>query len=257
MVLAALLNACKLTGRKLEDVRVVFNGAGASGVAVAKLLQKVGVHDIIMCDSTGIIYKGRKKNMNWIKEEMAETTNREGLRGTLKNAVKGRDVFIGLSVAGALTPEMIKLMAEDPIIFALANPTPEIFPDEAIEAGAAVVATGRSDLDNQVNNSLAFPGIFRGALDVQARSINDEMKIAGAYAIASLVADDELRPDYIIPTGMDFRVAPVVAAAVARAAMETGEARIQVDPEQIAQNTHNFIYEGYLGEIESSVPALA
>jgi malate dehydrogenase (oxaloacetate-decarboxylating) len=256
VVLAGLLNACKLTGRKLEDLSIVFNGAGASGIAVTKLLLHVGVKDIVLCDSTGAIYEGRKENMNWIKEEIVQVTNRKKLKGDLAKAVKGRDVFVGLSVAGALTPEMVQSMAGNPIIFALANPTPEIWPSEAMKAGAAVVATGRSDLDNQVNNSLAFPGIFRGALDVRARSINDEMKIAAVYAIAGLVTEDELRPNYIMPKGMDFRVAPQVAAAVAKAAMDTGEARIQVDPHQVARNTHSFVYEGRLGELGARVSSL-
>lgn len=247
VVLAGLLNACQLTGRRLEDVSVVFNGAGAAGIAVAKILLSVGIEDMVLCDSAGIVYAGREQNMNWIKEEMAQVTNREQLTGDLAEAVKGRDVFIGVSVAGALTQAMVQSMADDPIIFALANPTPEIWPSDAREAGAAVVATGRSDLDNQVNNSLAFPGIFRGALDVRARSVTDQMKIAAAHAIAGLVTEDELRPNYIIPKGMDFRVAPQVAAAVARAAMDTGEARIEMEPDRVAQSTRNFIYEGHLG----------
>lgn len=256
IVLAGLLNACKLTGKHLEDVSVAFNGAGAAGIAVAKLLLSVGVGDIVLCDSAGIIHAGRQQNMNWIKAEMAQITNRDKLTGGLAEAVKGRDMFVGVSVAGALTPEMVQSMADDPIIFALANPTPEIWPSEATEAGAAVVATGRSDLDNQVNNSLAFPGIFRGALDVRAKSINDEMKIAAAHAIAGLVTEDELYPGYIIPKGMDFRVAPQVAAAVAQAAIDTGEARIQADPGRIIQHTRNFIYEGHLGELGAKVSSV-
>lgn len=252
VVLAGLLNACRLTGKDLGELRIVINGAGAAGVAVAKLLLSVGVGDIILADSTGVIHAGRERNMNWIKAEMAEVTNREGVVGDLATAVQGRDVFIGVSVAGALTPEMVESMADDPLIFALANPVPEIFPEEAQAAGAAIVATGRSDLDNQVNNSLAFPGIFRGALDVRARSITDVMKIAAAHAIADLVPEQQLRPNYIIPKGMDFRVAPQVAAAVAQAAMDTGEARIEMDPFRIAQNTRNFVYEGHLGELEPS-----
>jgi malate dehydrogenase (oxaloacetate-decarboxylating) len=254
VVLAGLLNACKLTGKDLGSLRIVINGAGAAGVAVAKLLLSVGVGDIILVDSTGVIHASRERNMNWIKAEMAQVTNRDGVVGDLADAVRGRDVFVGVSAPGALTSEMVASMADDPLIFALANPIPEIFPEEALAAGAAVVATGRSDLDNQVNNSLAFPGIFRGALDVRARSINDAMKIAAAHAIAGLVPEEQLRPNYIIPKGMDFRVAPEVAGAVARAAMDTGEARIEMDPVQIARNTRTFIYEGHLGELEARAP---
>src|SRR5690606_32398502 len=179
---------------------------------------------------SGTIYKGRTKGMNWIKEEMAEITNKDGLKGDLATAVQGRDVFIGLSAPGVLTGEMVATMAAEPMIFALANPTPEIWPDEALEAGARIMATGRSDLPNQVNNSLAFPGIFRGALDTRVRNITDEMKIAAARAIAGLVTDRQLKPDYIIPKGTDYSVAPAVAEAVARTAIETGAARKQVDP---------------------------
>jgi malate dehydrogenase (oxaloacetate-decarboxylating) len=247
VVLAGLINALRLTNRRIEEVKAVINGAGAGGIAVAKMLMSAGLQDLILCDSRGIIYEGRREGMNWIKEEMARCTNRERLQGTLADAVEGRDLFIGLSVAGAMTQDMIRSMAPDPIIFALANPVPEIMPDEAYAAGAAVVATGRSDLPNQVNNSLAFPGIFRGALDTRAREINEAMKIAAARAIADFIRDGELQRDYIIPSGLDFRVPPAVAAAVAQAAMESGVARVEIDPAQVAERTRRFIYEGFLG----------
>ena len=247
VVTAALLNSLKISGKKTEDVRVVINGAGAAAIAVCKLIMEIGIKQIILCDTKGAIYAGRTDGMNWIKEEMAQQTNPEKITGDLANAVKGCDVFIGLSVAGALSKAMISTMAEAPVIFALANPTPEILPDAAKEAGALIVATGRSDFPNQVNNSLVFPGVFRGALDVRARTINEEMKIAAARTIAELVSDKELRPEYIIPRGMDFKVPPAVAAAVARAAMKTGVAKIEVDPESIAQRTRTLIYEGEPG----------
>ena len=243
VVTAGILNACRLTGREPRELRVVVNGTGASGIAVTKLLMAMGVEDVVMLDTSGTIYKGRTKGMNWIKEEMAEITNKDGLKGDLATAVKGRDVFIGLSAPGVLTGEMVRTMAPEPMIFALANPTPEIWPDEALEAGARIVATGRSDLPNQVNNSLAFPGIFRGALDTRVRNITDEMKIAAARAIAGLVTDRQLKPDYIIPKGTDYSVAPAVAEAVARTAIETGEARKQVDPATIAAAVRAHVYE--------------
>ena len=243
VVLAGLLNACRLTGRKLKDLSIVVNGAGASAIAVSKLLISVGVGDLIMCDTTGTIYTGRPKGMNWIKNEMAAITNAGDIQGTLADAMRGRDIFLGLSVAGAVTPDMVRSMNKDPIVFGLANPTPEIFPDEAKAAGAAICATGRSDLPNQVNNSLAFPGIFRGALDVRARQITDQMKIAAAHAIASSVTDAELSPDMIIPAAMNFAVAPRVAKAVARVAMETGEARQVVDMATIEARCRAFAYE--------------
>lgn len=243
VVLAGVLNACRLTGRKLSDLRMVVNGAGASAIAVTRLLIAAGVADAVLCDTSGVIYHGRPRGMNRIKEEMAKITNREGLQGTLADAMRGRDLFVGLSVAGAVTPEMVRSMHRDPIVFALANPTPEIFPDEAKRAGAAICATGRSDLPNQVNNSLAFPGILRGALDTRARNITDAMKTAAAHAIAEMVSDAELTADFIIPRALDFRVAPRVAVAVARVAMETGEARQQVDEATVAERCHEFIYE--------------
>ncbi|MBE2197719.1 MAG: NADP-dependent malic enzyme [Anaerolinea sp.] len=242
VVLAGIMNACRLTGKQISDLSVVVNGAGASAIAVTKLLMARGLKDVILLDSKGAVYKGRK-GLNWIKEEMAEITNKDKVKGDLATVVQGRDVFIGLSVAGALKPEMVKTMAEKPFIFALANPTPEIMPHLALEAGAGIVATGRSDLPNQVNNSLAFPGIFRGALDARVRNITDEMKIAAAEAIAALVADKDLRPEWIIPKGTDFSVAPVVAEAVARNAVETGMARVAVDPAAVAARVRRFVYE--------------
>jgi len=221
----------------MEEIRVVANGAGAAGIAIIKLLLSVGVQDVIMCDSRGTIYEGRPYGMNPIKESIARLTNRDRVRGSLADAIRGADVFIGVSVEGAVTKEMVASMNRDPIIFAMANPVPEIMPEDAYAVGAKVVGTGRSDFPNQVNNVLAFPGIFRGALDVRARGINEEMKIAAARAIADLIDEDELRPDYVIPAPFDPRVAPNVAAAVAKAAMETGMARIQVDAKEIYERT--------------------
>ena len=249
VVLAGILNALKLVGKSLSEVKVVMNGAGAAGIAVTKMLLGAGMQDIILCDTRGGIYEGRPERMNWIKEEMALVTNREKLSGSLADVLPGRDVFIGVSAPGVLTQDMIRTMAVDPIIFALANPVPEIMPDEAIAAGAKVVATGRSDRKNQVNNSLAFPGIFRGALDVRASDINEAMKIAAAKAIAGIVQESELEPEHIIPASMDFRVPPAVAAAVAQAAMDSGVARRKVDPERVAESTRRFIYEGVLDQI--------
>ena len=223
--LAAVLNAVKLVNKKLEDLVVVINGAGAAGVAIGKLLLSSGVKDVIMCNSKGVIYEG-KEGLNSEIVEVAKITNKEKKQGTLADVAKGADVLVGVSVAGAFTAEMIKSMNRDPIILAMANPTPEIFPEEAIKAGAAVMGTGRSDFANQINNVLAFPGIFRGALDVRASDINDEMKIAASKAIASLVSDEELKPEYIIPAPFDQRVAETVAKAVAQAARDTGVARI-------------------------------
>jgi malate dehydrogenase (oxaloacetate-decarboxylating) len=247
IVLAGFLNALKITGRTLGEARVVINGAGSAAIAVARLFLKVGVKDVILCDSKGIVYEGRTESMNPVKAEMARVTNQEHRTGKLADALVGADAFIGLSVAKAVTAEMVRTMAKDAIVFAMANPVPEIFPDEAKSGGAAVVATGRSDFENQVNNSLGFPGIFRGALDVRAREINDPMKIAAAHAIAGLVTDKELKPEYILPYMLDFRVPVAVAKAVAVAAMETGVARLNVDPEVIAENARAFIYEGKLG----------
>lgn len=222
---AALINALKLTGKKLDEIKVVTSGAGAAGIAIIKLLMSLGLKDVILCDRTGAIYEGRE-NLNAEKEEMAKITNRDKKKGSLADMFVGADVFIGVSAPGTVTPEMIKTMAKDPILFTMANPVPEIMPDEAKAAGAAVVGTGRSDFPNQINNVLAFPGIFRGALDVRAKDINDEMKVAAAYAIANLIEEKDLTPDYIIPNAFDKRVAKAVAEAVAEAAKKTGVARI-------------------------------
>ncbi|MGG3625910.1 malic enzyme-like NAD(P)-binding protein [Bacillus gobiensis] len=237
VTVAGLVNALKLSGKSLSQIKVVANGAGAAGIAIIKLLYHFGVRDIVMCDSKGAIYENRPQGMNPVKAEVAKFTNTSKKEGSLQDVVKGADVFIGVSVEGALTKEMISSMAKDPIIFAMANPNPEIMPEEAKAAGAKVIGTGRSDFPNQVNNVLAFPGIFRGALDARATHINEEMKIAAVEAIASLVSEDELSPDYVIPAPFDARVAPAVAKAVAKAAMETGVARIDVDPEEVAEKT--------------------
>ncbi|MED3880909.1 NADP-dependent malic enzyme [Priestia megaterium] len=237
VTVAGLLNALKLTGRRMSQIKVVANGAGAAGIAIIKLLYSYGVRDIIMCDSKGTIYDKRPHGMNRIKDEVAAYTNRSKVEGTLADALEEADVFIGVSVEGALTPEMIGKMNPDPIIFAMANPVPEIMPEEAKKAGAKVIGTGRSDFPNQVNNVLAFPGIFRGALDVRATHINEKMKMAAVEAIANLITEEDLNTDYVIPGPFDARVAPAVAAAVAKAAMETGVARIKVKPEAVAENT--------------------
>ncbi|TKI56833.1 NAD-dependent malic enzyme [Brevibacillus antibioticus] len=234
---AGLINALRVVDKKLEDIRVVANGAGAAGIAIMKLLISMGVKEVIMVDTKGIVYEGRPFGMNPVKEQMAKITNRSMLQGELADAMKGADVFVGVSVAGAVTQDMVRSMNRDPIIFAMANPVPEIMPQEAKEAGAAVIGTGRSDFPNQVNNVLAFPGIFRGALDVRATEINEEMKMAAVYAIADLITPEELNADKVIPSAFDPRVAPNVAAAVAKAAMETGVARITVDPEEVKQKT--------------------
>ena len=226
ITLAGLTNALKVVGKRKEDVRIVINGAGAASISITRLLLSDGFKDITLCDRNGAIYQGRNKGMNPIKEEMAALTNSQGCQGTLADALKGADVFIGVSAPGTVTVDMVKSMAKDAIVFACANPTPEIFPDEAREGGAAVIATGRSDFPNQINNVLAFPGIFRGAFDVRARDINDAMKIAAAYALAGLIGPDELSADYIIPKAFDPRVGKAVAAAVAQAARESGVARI-------------------------------
>lgn len=225
VTLAAMINALKLTGKKLEELEVIVNGSGAAGIAITKLLMSLGLKKVILCDTKGAIYDGRE-GLNSIKTEMAKISNLEKKKGSLEDIIAGSDVFIGVSAPGVLTKEMIKAMAKDPIIFAMANPVPEIMPEEALEAGAKIVGTGRSDFDNQINNVLAFPGIFRGALDVRASDINDEMKIAAAYAIASIISDDELKPDYIIPDSFNKNVLPAVAKAVADAARKTGVARI-------------------------------
>jgi malate dehydrogenase (oxaloacetate-decarboxylating) len=234
---AGLVNALKLINKKITEIKVVANGAGAAGIAIIKLLHSYGVRDIIMCDTKGAIYEGRPQGMNDVKAEVAKFTNRDNLTGSLEDVIKGADVFIGVSVEGALTKEMVASMNKDAIIFAMANPNPEIMPHIAKQAGARVVGTGRSDFPNQVNNVLAFPGIFRGALDVRATHINEEMKVAAVEAIASLINESELNEDYVIPAPFDPRVAPAVAAAVAKAAMETGVARLKVDPEDVKEKT--------------------
>ena len=226
ITLAGLSNALKVVGRKLEDVKIVTSGAGAAAVAIVKLLLNAGAKNIIMCDRTGAIYKGRERGMNPVKEQMAEKTNPEMVKGSLADAIVGADVFIGVSAPGMLSQDMVRSMNQDAIIFACANPTPEIFPDEAKAAGARVVSTGRSDYPNQINNVLAFPGIFRGAFDVRASEINEEMKLAASKALADLVSPEELSEDYIIPAAFDKRVGPAVAKAVAEAARATGVARI-------------------------------
>lgn len=224
ITLAGLTNALKVVGKKKEDVRIVMNGAGAAAISIARLLLKAGFKNITLCDRKGAIYEGRAEGMNAVKEEMSKVTNLDKKSGSLADMLAGADVFIGVSAPGAVTTEMVKTMAEDAIIFACANPTPEIFPDEAKAGGAKVVSTGRSDFPNQINNVLAFPGVFRGAFDVRAKDINDEMKIAASEALAALISDEELSPDYIIPKAFDKRVGPAVAKAVADAARKTGVA---------------------------------
>ena len=225
ITLAGLTNALKVVGKQLEDVRIVINGAGAAAISITKLLLSAGAGDVTLCDRRGAIYTGRADGMNWIKEEIAQVTNPKKRTGSLADVLAGADVFIGVSAPGAVTTDMVKTMNKDAIIFACANPTPEIFPDDAGAGGAAVVATGRSDYPNQINNVLAFPGIFRGALDARASDINDAMKIAAAHALADLVGDD-LSADYIIPAAFDPRVKDAVASAVEQAARDSGVARI-------------------------------
>ncbi|WP_431793808.1 NAD(P)-dependent malic enzyme [Bacillus altitudinis] len=244
VTVAGLVNALKLSGKSMSSIKVVANGAGAAGIAIIKLLYHFGVRDIIMCDTKGAIYEGRPNGMNAVKNEVAKFTNQDRKEGSLEEVIEGADVFIGVSVAGALTKEMVGKMAKDPVIFAMANPNPEIMPEDAHAAGASVVGTGRSDFPNQVNNVLAFPGIFRGALDVRATHINEEMKIAAVEAIASLVSDEELSAEYVIPAPFDARVAPAVAKAVAKVAMETGVSRIKVDPEAVAEKTRKLTIIG-------------
>ncbi|AEE91935.1 NADP-dependent malic enzyme (conversion of malate into pyruvate) [Tepidanaerobacter acetatoxydans Re1] len=226
VILAGLINALRVVGKKMKDIRAVVSGAGAAGIAIAKLLVSCGLSDVVLCDRTGTIYKGRE-NLNVAKLEIADITNRNMLKGTLMDAIVGADVFIGVSAPSALTPEMVRLMAPDPIVFACANPIPEIMPREALKAGAKVVATGRSDFPNQINNVLAFPGIFRGSLDVRAYDINDDMKLAAAYAIADLVSVEELSAEYIIPSAVDLKVGKTVAQAVSKAAKNSGVSRIE------------------------------
>ncbi len=239
---AALINALKVVGKKINEIKIVVNGAGAAGMAITYLIQKMGAENIMLCDSTGAIYEGRGKGMNPYKDQIAAVTNSTHEAGQLSDVIHGTDVFIGVSKAGLLTQDMVKQMNKDAIILAMANPTPEIMPDLAKAAGARVVCTGRSDFPNQVNNLLAFPGIFRGALDVRATDINEKMKIAASYAIASLISDDELNEEFVITNPFDERVAPTVAAAVAKAAIESGVAKNKnITPEQVAEHTRKLL----------------
>ena len=226
IVLSGILNALKVVGKKLETVKIVMTGAGAAGTAICKFLMSAGAKNVILCDRSGAIYEGRTEHMNWAKEEIAKTSNPNREKGSVADVIKNADVYLGLSGPGIINGDMVKTMAPKAIIFAMANPTPEIYPDEALAAGAAVVATGRSDFPNQINNCLGFPGIFRGALDVRASVINEEMKLAAAHALAGLIPEDELRADRIVTEVMDDRVVPAIAAAVAEAARKTGVARI-------------------------------
>ena len=226
ITLAGLTNALKVVGKKMEDIRIVTSGAGAAAIAIVKLLLSAGAKHVTMCDRKGAIYAGRE-GLNWIKEEMAQVTNLEKKAGSLADMLVGADVFIGVSAPGMVTTEMVKTMNKDAIVFACANPTPEIFPDDAKAGGAAVVSTGRSDYPNQINNVLAFPGIFRGAFDVRASDINEEMKVAAAHALADLISEEELSADYIIPYAFDPKVGPAVAKAVAQAAIDSGVARLR------------------------------
>lgn len=237
VTLAGLMNALRIVKKDLSDIRVVLNGAGAAGIAIVKLLYSYGVREMIMCDSQGAIYEGRPHGMNPTKEYVAKWTNKDKINGKLADVIEGADVFIGVSVANLLSEEMVRSMANDPVIFAMANPNPEITPELAKSAGAKVIGTGRSDFPNQINNVLAFPGIFRGALDVRATHINEQMKQAAVEAIATLISEEELTEDYVIPGPFDKQVAPSVAKAVAKTAMESGVARIDVDPEEIYQKT--------------------
>lgn len=242
VVSAALINALKLVNKSFDEIKVVVNGAGAAGMAITKLLQRMGARDIILCDSTGAIYAGRPKGMNPYKDQIAAITNDKKEQGQLTDIIHDADVFVGVSKAGLMTEDMVRKMKPQPIIMAMANPTPEIMPDLARKAGARVICTGRSDFPNQVNNLLAFPGIFRGALDVRATDVNEEMKIAAAYAIASLISEDELDEEHVITTPFDKRVAPQVAAAVARAAIESGVARRKdITPKQVAEHTRQLL----------------
>lgn len=241
VTIAGLINAMKLKGEKWQDLKVVVNGVGAAGVSIIKLFVKLGIKDIIACDTKGAIYKNRPEGMNSSKDEIAELTNPEGLKGPLSDVIAGRNVFIGVSVAGQLSAEMVKKMDKNPVIFALANPDPEIKVEDAKAAGVRIIATGRSDYPNQVNNVLAFPGIFRGALDVRSTDINDDMKLAAAYAIAELVPDNDISDDFIIPRPFDLRIAPNVARKVAEAAIKTKVARINIDPAEIQRNAAEMI----------------
>ena len=237
VTMAGLINALKIVDKELTNIKVVLNGAGAAGIAIVKLLHAYGVNNMIMCDSKGAIYSGRNFGMNDTKTYVAKWTNKDKVEGSLEEVIKDADVFIGVSVADILTQDMVKTMADEPIIFAMANPNPEINPNEAKQAGAKVVGTGRSDFPNQINNVLAFPGLFRGALDVEATHINEDMKKAAVEAIVHLIDENELHPDYCIPGPFDKRVAPSVAKNVAKAAMESGVARIKIDTQEIFDKT--------------------
>lgn len=237
VTMAGLINALRIVDKDLSDIKVVLNGAGAAGIAIVKLLDSYGVRNMIMCDSRGAIFEGRSYGMNDTKDYVAKFTNKDKIEGSLQDVIKNADVFIGVSVASLLSQDMVKSMADDAIIFAMANPDPEIKPNDAKEAGAKVVGTGRSDFPNQINNVLAFPGIFRGALDTESTHINEDMKKAAVEAIANLIDEDELNPDYCIPGPFDKRVAPSVAREVAKAAMETGVARIEVDSQKVYDKT--------------------
>lgn len=240
VTMAGLINALKIVDKELTNIKVVLNGSGAAGIAIVKLLHAYGVNNMIMCDSKGAIYSGRNFGMNDTKTYVAKWTNKDKVEGSLEEVIKDADVFLGVSVADILTQDMVKTMADDPIIFAMANPNPEINPNEAKQAGAKVVGTGRSDFPNQINNVLAFPGLFRGALDVEATHINEDMKKAAVEAIVHLIDENELHPDYCIPGPFDKRVAPSVAKNVAKAAMESGVARIKIDTQEIFDKTMKF-----------------
>jgi malate dehydrogenase (oxaloacetate-decarboxylating) len=245
VTLAGIINALRLVNKRKEDVTAVLMGPGAAGIAVAKILLAWGIGKLVPVNRSGMLWPGRT-DLNPVQEQLAALTNPEGKRGTLADALAGADIFIGVSGPGVVTRAMVQSMAPDAIVFAMANPIPEIMPEEALAGGARVVATGRSDYPNQVNNSLAFPGLFRGALDVRARVINDEMKLAAAERLASLVTEQELEEGQIIPLAMNYDVAPALAAAVAQAAMDSGVARLRVDPQMVTQHCHDFIYEGLL-----------
>ncbi len=241
IALSGLLNGLKIVKKSLNDTYVVVNGSGAAGTAIAKIFLSAGVKDVVVCDRHGIIYKGREDGMNFAKEELSRQTNKQNRRGTLSDAFQGADVFIGVSTANIVSKQMVKSMNRDPIIFAMANPVPEIDPGDAKDAGAKIIGTGRSDYPNQINNVLAFPGVFRGALDVRATEINEQMKLAAAYALSGLIPENELSEDYIIPKPFDPRVAPEVAKEVAKAALETGVARVKMDPEKILSKTTQLV----------------
>ncbi len=253
VVLAALINALKIVDKSLPDIRIVMNGAGAAAIAVTKLLMVAGARDITLCDEFGTVYAGRKQKMDRIMEEVAQVTNLDNVKSDLATVIKGADVLIGLSVGNTVTQDMVRSMAREPVVFAMANPVPEIWPDEAKAAGARVVVTGRSDFPNQVNNCSVFPGVFRGALDVRATDITKGMKVAAAEAIAHFIPDDKLEPGYIIPHAMNFKVPPAVAAAVARAAVEEGVARIKVSPSEVAAQTLEYLYEGHLRHLKGEI----